>query len=240
MPDRSTTRRHQALYRALMVLYPRAFRARYADPMVQLFGDQVRDFGARMWLRAVPDLARTVPTQRIEATMAHLSSGARVLTLAFVVLGATVVAISFGGGASLVIALAVVVVLVTQRHHFASIPFGDRAPLRHAVVQVWWAPVAGLLGALMVVFGIGTIFEAQNWGGRIVGSSLMMAFGFAMLFGLMRRPFDRQSGNTLILLATIPPLLFFWVIVPPLMAIIVWIGVLQGGFSDDRVVPAAR
>lgn len=237
-PLRSSAR-HQALYRALLVLYPRSFRERYAEPMAQLFGDRLRDVGARTWLRTVPDLARTVPTQRIEATMARLGSGARVLALAFIVLGATVVSISFGGGASLVVAFAVVVVIATQRRLFASLPFGDRAPLRHAVVQAWWAPVAGLLGAMMVLFGVGTIFEAHNWGGRIVGSSLLMAFGFAMLFGLMRRPFDRTSGNALILLATIPPLLFFWVIVPPLMAIAVWIGVLRGGFSEHPVAPAA-
>jgi len=42
-----------------------------------------------------------------------------------------------------------------------------------------------------------------------------------------------------ILLATTPALLFFWVIVPPLAAIVIWIGVLSSGFSDRRAVPAA-
>jgi len=35
-------------------------------------------------------------------------------------------------------------------------------------------------------------------------SALLLAFGGAMLIGLMRRPFDRVVGNSLILLATIP------------------------------------
>lgn len=229
----------QRLYRALLRLYPRPFRRSYAEPMNQLFTDLVRDVGVRAWPRTVLDLLRTVPTQRIEATMARLGPGARVVALAFVVLGAALVTLGFGGGAVLVIAVAVVAVLATQRRMFASIPFGDRAPLRHALVQTWWAPVAGLLGLVTLAAGIGTVLEAHNWGGRIIGSGLLLGFGSAMLFGLMRRPFDRQAGNTLILLATIPGLLFFWVVLPPLAALVVWIGVLSSGFGDRPTVPAA-
>ncbi len=227
--------RHQALYRALLSLYPRSFRDAYAEPMAQLFGDHLRQIGTRAWLRTGPDLARTVPIERREVIMAGLSSVRRVLVLALVVLGATVVSIGLGGGAVVIVAIAVVALLVTQRRLFVSAPLGERAPLRHAVVQAWWAPVAALLGLTMVVAGVGTVFEAHNWGGRIVGSALLLAFGSGMLLGLMRRPFDRVVGNSLILLTTIPALLFFWVIVPPLAAIVVWFGVLSSGF-DNRPV----
>ncbi len=227
--------RHQALYRALVALYPRSFREGYADPMVQLFADRVRDVGAKAWLRALPDLARTVPVERIEAVMNRLGPGARVLALAFVVLGATVVAIGIGGGGVPIIAVAVVAVLVSQRRLFATLG-GERAPLRHAVVQAWWAPVAGLLGLAMILAGVGTIFEAHNLGGRIVGSSLLLAFGGAMLFGLMRRPFARTQGNALVLLATVPAFPLFWLIVPPLAAIAIWVGVLASGFEEPAVV----
>jgi len=231
--------RHRALYRALLSLYPRSFRQSYAEPMAQLFGDRLRDVGARAWLRTVPDLVRTVPTERIEATMSSLSPGARVAALAFVVLGACVVVIGTGGGAVPIVAIAVVAVLVTQRQMFLSIPHGERAPLRHAVVQAWWAPVAGLLGLTTVVAGVGTIFEAHNWGGRVFGSTLLLAFGLAMLFGLMRRPFDRMLGNSLILLATIPAVLIFWLIVPPIAAAVIWTGVLSSGFGDRPVEATA-
>jgi hypothetical protein len=206
--------------------------------MVQLFGDRLRDVGARAWLRTLPDLARTVPVERTEAVMSRLrhSPAARVLALAMAVLGAVLVSVGYGGGVVIVVALAVVAVLFTQRRLFAALPRGDRAPLRHAVVQAWWAPIAGLLGLAMVVAGIGTAFEAHTLGGRIVGSSLLVAFGLAMLFGLVRRPFARQAGNSLILVATVPAILFFWVIVPPIAAIIVWIGVLKDGFSEAPVV----
>jgi hypothetical protein len=238
MTSARTVARHQAVYRALLVLYPGSFRRSYAEPMVQVFGDRVRDVGARTWLRTVPDLIRTAPTERIEATMAHRSPGTQVVAVALAVLGAVVVAIGLGGGATLVVALAVVLVLVSQRHLFASLPHGERAPLRHAAVQSWWAPVAALLGVAMIFGGVATIFEAHNLSGRIAGSGLLMAFGGAMLIGLMQRPFDRQGGNTLVLLGTIPPLLFFWAILPPLAAILVWVGVLTGGFRNESVAPA--
>ena len=227
--------RHQTLYRALVTLYPRSFRMDYGEPMVQLFADRVRDVGARAWLRALPDLARTVPVERIEAVMSRLGPGARVLALAFAVLGAAAVTIGIGAGAVPIIAAAVVAVLVSQRRLFAALG-GERAPLRHAVVQAWWAPVAGLLGLAMILAGIGTIFEAHNLGGRIVGSSLLMAFGAAMLFGLMRRPFARTPGNAAILLATVPAMAMFWMIVPPLAAIAIWVGVLASGFEEPAVV----
>ena len=227
--------RHQALYRALLVLYPRSFREGYADPMAQLFADRVRDVGAKAWLQTLPDLVRTVPVERIEAVMSRLGPRAGVLALAFVVLGVAVASMIVGAGAVPTVAVAVVAVLVSRRQLFASLG-GERAPLRHALVQAWWAPVAGLLGLAMVLAGVGTIFEAHNLGGRIVGSSLLMAFGGAMLFGLMRRPFARSPGNALILLATLPAIVMFWMIIPPLAAIAIWVGVLASGFEEPAVV----
>lgn len=235
--DRAVAR-HRALYRTLLLLYPRRFRRAYAEPMAQVFADCVRDRGARVWLRTVPDLLRTVPTQRIEAVMARVGHGVRPVVLVFVVFAAVVVGLGAGRGVFLVAVLALMVALATQRGALVSLTSGERAPLRHALVQAWWAPVAGLLGGAMLLFGVGTIFEAHNWGGRIFGSALLMAFGAAMLLGLKRRPFDRQAGNSLILLTTIPPLLFFWVIVPPVAAIVVWIGVLSSGSGDKSPATA--
>lgn len=224
---------HEAVYRALLVLYPRSFRRDYAGPMTQLFADRVRDVGAKAWLRAVPDLIRTLPTERIEAVMGRLGPVAPVLALAFAVLGATAITMGLGVGALPVIAVAVVAILFGQRRAFASLG-GERAPLRHALLQAWWAPLAGLLSLGMLVAGIGTVFEAHNLGGRIVGSSLLLAFGCGMLLGLMRRPFSRTQGNTVILVATVPAMVMWWTIVPPLVAVAVWVGVLTGGFEEPR------
>lgn len=69
------------LYRSLLTLYPPEFRARYGDEMVQLFADQLRDAqrdrartgSARVWLRALGDLAVTAAAERArrDRTMAH-------------------------------------------------------------------------------------------------------------------------------------------------------------------------
>ena len=164
--------------------------------------------------------------------MSRLGSGGRVLALAFIVLGGAAVTVGIGAGAVPFIALAVIAVLVRQRRIFAGSLGGQRAPLRHAVIQAWWAPLAALLGLVLILGGVGTVFEAHNLGGRIFGSGLLFAFGGAMLFGLMRRPFDRTAGNSLILLATVPLFPFWWLVVPPLLGVVVWAGVLTSGFSE--------
>jgi hypothetical protein len=230
--------RQRALYRALLLLYPRSFRAEYAEPMAQLFADRFREVGARAWLRTVPDLVQTASTERIEVVMNRLNSATRVLALAFIVIAAMVVAIAIGGGVVIVLALAVIAVLLTQRRLLTS-SFGERAPIGRSVIQAWWAPVAALLGLATMLFAVGNFFEAHNLGGRIGGSAVTMAFGLAMYYGLTRRPFHRRAGNSMILLATIPAFALFWVIVPAVAAIIVWVGVLRSGFEELPVAPAA-
>jgi hypothetical protein len=229
---------HRALYGALLRLYPRSFREGYAELMSQLFADRLRDVGARAWLETAPDLVRTVPVQRMEAVMARLGPRARIVLPALGVLAAAVAAAAFGGGAIPLIVVVTAAVLILRRQGVASSVLGDRAPLWPAVIQAWWAPVAALLGVAMIALGVGTVFWAANLGGRIVGSTVLVAFGAAMLLGLMRRPFDRSTGNTIVLVATVPPLLVFWVIVPTVAAVVVWVGVLAGGFAAPRVAAA--
>jgi hypothetical protein len=232
--------RHRAAYRALLALYPRSFRHDYAEPMAQLFGDRLHDRGRRAWLEVAPDLVRTVPVQRMEAVMSRLGSGGRVLALAAVVVGAVLASMGLGGGAApllVVLGAAGALWVVVRQRRLVTI-FGKRAPLGRAVIQGWWAPVAALLGLVMIVGGIGTFFEAHNLGGRIFGSGLLLALGGMMVLGLMRRPFDRVAGNSMILLATIPAFPFFWLIVPTVAAIAVWVGVLASGFADADVAHA--
>ena len=235
-----TPARHRALYRTLLALYPRQFRREYGALMTQVFADQIRDLGANAWVRTAPDLLRTVPSQRIEAVM-NISSRARVVAFCMVMaVAAFLVVVGVGtGGPVVTVGIVALIAVVALPFGLRALDVrGERAPLRHALVQTWWAPVAGLLGLAGVGFGIGTVFEASNWGGRIFGSTLMLAFGGAILLGLMRRPFARQSGNALILIGTAPAFPFFWVVVPTVAAVVVWIGVLSSGFSDEAAAPA--
>jgi hypothetical protein len=71
----------ERLYRGLLHLYPARFRARFADDMAQLFGDQLRRARtegppaavAGTWLRGIADLAATAASEHIrrDRTLAH-------------------------------------------------------------------------------------------------------------------------------------------------------------------------
>ena len=171
--------------------------------------------------------------------MSRLSPGTRVIAVALAVLGTIVISIGLGGGALPVVLVAVVLLVASQRRLFASIPGRERSPLLRATIQTWWAPVASGLGLLTLLAGIGNIFAATNTSGRIIGSTLLIACGAGMFYGLVRRPFARAAGNTLILVTTIPAGLVFWLIVPTVLALVVWVGVISSGFEDHRVATAA-
>jgi hypothetical protein len=94
---------HERVYRALLRLYPAAFRERFSDAMVQHFGDQLRDARtgrvrtgvAMTWLRTLGDLAVTAASERVRGdwTVAHSltappSVSTRVLGLAGILSGA--------------------------------------------------------------------------------------------------------------------------------------------------------
>ncbi len=96
-----------AVYRRLLGLYPSGFRAQYADEMVHLFEDQLRDARAggapagivRTWLRTLGDLAVTAASEhaRRDRTVAHSmtlapSVGTRALGLAGILGGAVLLA----------------------------------------------------------------------------------------------------------------------------------------------------
>jgi len=95
------------IYRRLLALYPPEFRARYADEMVQLFVDQLRDArleGApggttRTWLRTLRDLVSTAASERSRRnrTVAHSltpppSGSSRILGLLGILGGLVLVA----------------------------------------------------------------------------------------------------------------------------------------------------
>jgi hypothetical protein len=112
--------------------------------------------------------------------------------------------------------------------------------LRNRLVQAWWAPVAATLAVAEVAAGIGVFMNGDNWSGRIIGGLVVLVgFGLLALYGLWIRPIARPLGNTLVLVGTIPWFGLFWMVVPPLVGLVVWIGVFTSGFSAPRPNRAA-
>jgi len=231
-----------SVYRRLLVLYPRSFRREYGGPMVQLFADRVRDRGrARAWADVVPDLLRTIPKERIEAAMTHLSTSARVLIVTLLVAVSMFALVVAGGGVGIPATVVLVVVATSQRRHLGGLLRGGaRAPLLRSLVQTWWAPVAVALAGFELLFAVQVMLHGANLPGRIIGGSLATASGLGIFNGLIRRPFDRAYGNVFVLLGTLLPLMIFWMVVPPAAAIVVWVGVFTSGFGARPVVTPAR
>ena len=56
----------ERLYRSLLRAYPSEYRAAFAEQMVQLFGDQIRDEGAlQTWLKTAVDLPKSAVSERM-------------------------------------------------------------------------------------------------------------------------------------------------------------------------------
>jgi len=88
----------ERLYRSLLRLYPKLFRVRFGDELVQLFGDVMRDAGegrggrggiGGAWVRILADIALTAPAERLDQRrVAHsISRPASAVTKALGLLG---------------------------------------------------------------------------------------------------------------------------------------------------------
>ena len=153
-------------YRMLVRLYPRSFRDEYGEDLITLFQDQRADeHGARVWARAVLDLAVTVPTQHLEVHMRYPTQGAVTVVAA----AGAVLALAIGSviGSVAVPAMAVVVgalwvsLASWRTNHVVDAP-------------TWWKRVA--LGAALIA-GVG-VATSIPWPDSIdLGGDLAWSLG---------------------------------------------------------------
>lgn len=172
------------------------------------------------------------PTQLI-ITLATLTASLVVLTL---VLGlGPVGAIGAGAIASLAIGL-----IVGQRSKLArSFEVSDGASaisIRRVLSQAWWAPLAALHGAMTIIFGVmvGLRTEGVPVTDALIGTAVTLAFGAAVIGGLVLRLSRPAVGSGLILLGTIWLAMGFWMVWPPLLAALIWVGVIASAISSSR------
>jgi hypothetical protein len=74
--------RHGALYRKVLLAYPRRFRRQYGRAMEELFVDEIR-FGGEparhVWRRTLGDVVRSAPAERVGAMIDRTSPAERTL-----------------------------------------------------------------------------------------------------------------------------------------------------------------
>lgn len=149
-------------YRGLLVLYPRAFRDRYADDLVQALGDLSEELGPRKaWRRVTLDLLVTVPRYRMETLMneAHRSAALTVL----------IVTMACAGILSLFVGLLPGVILVPLA---AALAVGQRSKLARSMDAVDGTRLrkrrltiaAVLAGSLPLVYLVSLPILGDSWG----------------------------------------------------------------------------
>ncbi len=150
------------VYQHLLRLYPRDFRDRYGDDLLQIHTDLSAELGPRRaWRRVTLDLIVTVPRYRMEKLMKEQHTSA-VLTAAIVVMACVGIVSPFVGLYPGVLLLPLAVLLaVTQRSKLArsmDVTDGDRLRRKRLKAS------AMLAASLPVIYLVSLPILGDDWG----------------------------------------------------------------------------
>ena len=157
-------------YRSLLVLYPRDFRDRYSDDLVQTLTDLSAELGPRRaWRRVTLDLVVTLPRYRMETLMKQEHSST-VLTVATIAMACAGIISPFAGlyFGVLLVPLAAVVA-ITQRGRLArSMDAVDASQFRRKRLKI----AAVLAVSLPLIYLVSLPILGDEW-----GTDAKVAFG---------------------------------------------------------------
>jgi len=236
--------RSQRIYRSLLLVYPRAFRQVYGADMVQVFGDRLREEratrGSRasvaVWCRTVLDLFKSAPLQRMERRMSREAAFSIlfVLFLAF-----AVVAFTLGSeGPGLVVAFVALIATgvvfglrgsLRKRNSVRSEPAGKLG------LSEWWVLLAAVLGAVEIIAALGQLIQEPSLDNAFA-LALIGGAGILVIAGTWFRSRARSTGDWMIVVGILPFLLLFWLIWPPVLAVLVMAMALIDGTRVKRAV----
>ncbi len=157
-------------YRSLLVLYPRDFRDRYSDDLVQTLTDLSAELGPRRaWRRVTLDLVVTVPRYRMETLMKEEHSST-VLTVATTGMAcAGIISLFIGLYLGVLLVPLAAVVAITQRGRLArSMDAVDASRLRRQRLRI----AAVLAVSLPVIYLVSLPILGDEW-----GTDATVAFG---------------------------------------------------------------
>lgn len=158
------------VYRSLLLLYPRDFRDRYTDDLVQTLTDLSGELGPRRaWRRVTLDLVVTVPRYRLETVM-NDGRSSTLLTMAIVVMAvAGITSVFVGLYPGVVLVPLAGVVAITQRSKLArSIDAVDGTRLRRKRLRT----ASVLAASLPVIYLVSLPILGNQW-----GTDAVVAFG---------------------------------------------------------------
>lgn len=214
---------HGTLYRALLHLYPRAFRHEYGGLMSEAFSERLAERGSRRtWVSIAGDLSLSVPRQTLRETFMSQRWMAEVTLLVAI---ATLAAIWVGAGSPMFLGVNVGLVaflglwsadLGSRRDHSVT---SDVGPKR----WTWWTILATGMAVVYVVSAAAQMLNDPK-PTNVGAFALMMGFAGLIALGLALRSRSQGIGYWLVIIAMVPALVFVWMVVPPLVAIAVICG----------------
>jgi hypothetical protein len=178
-------------YRALQRLYPRAFREEYADDMVSLLGEQLRDEPPwRVCGRGVVDLAVAVPTRHVEVHMSRNRAPALVMLMSVALASAVFVLVEGALGLAVAGLGTALGMLIWRRERPAIAERGAAAR--------WWKLLLSGAVVLATVIAITTVTGELSEPAWLVAAAALLVsvvlLGAGTVLGLVRLA-DRHHSN---------------------------------------------
>lgn len=188
-------------YRALVRLYPRAFRDRYGEDLVQHFADLVADrgFGAA-WRRTAVDLVVTVPRYRLETIVSPDHSSKAVAVLITLLAAAGLASLLVGLYPGLVLLVVAGGLAVAQRSSLArAIRTLDHDLRRRRFVTAAVSGVVFVASYVIYLLVIGDHWTLRETVLTVIGTTAIVVAIGSLIAGLLtpragRRPVVTTRG----------------------------------------------
>ena len=178
-----------AVYRGLLRAYPRRFRDEYGDDMTLLLAEQLRDENAaRVWLRALVDLAVSAPARHLEVRMKH--SSPRTVPTIFATIAICGLLLAAIGGSTIGLVAIGLIVAVTAGA-LAAIAWRRSSELNapSTATAQWWKYVLTGGVSLTTLIIVTTITGELPDGGWAIAMIVLLAslitLGLGLVLGIL-------------------------------------------------------
>ncbi len=231
--------RAPALYRGLVRLHPKPFRAQFGDEIMQVLSDERRIRGRVRHLHATGDLfgslfvqgwkAEGMKTRLAVISFVIVAVGGGTMLVTGAVLAVSTMLVTIGVLAALGLVYASAALLAARGGRGAEYDYGARR------FRWWWVPAA-LVGAFEALFGIGQLIDDP----KLTNLFALIAIGgfAALVFGGMAVR-NRRAGNWMIATGVLPMVPFIWMVFPPIVALLVIVMALSDNLRLSGRTPAA-